>query len=266
MPKLNANGIDIFYEVSGSGAPLVLISGLGYDSWMWHRMVPGLAAQAQVITFDSRGVGQTDKPAGPYSADMLAADTAGLLEGLRIEKATILGHSMGGFVAQALALSRPDLINKLILSATNFGGPNHIPVTPEAMAVLADTAGDPLERLKRGILVSCTPGFGEAHPEIVEEWLAYRVQNPIEPASYQAQMAIGLGLLQVGFEGRLNAVQAPTLILFGEDDKVVPPGNADLLAKEIPNHTIEILPKAGHFYPFDATDAAVAVILAFLRS
>ena len=264
MPELHANGINIHYEINGSGPPLVLIAGLGYSAWMWHRMVPELAEKVQVITFDNRGVGGTDKPAGPYSAEMLAADTAGLLDSLGIEKAFILGHSMGGFVAQALALARPDLIDRLILSATNFGGPNHIPVTPEAMAVLTDMSGDPLERLKRGILVSCTPGFEDAHPELIEEWLAFRVANPIEPEPYQAQMAIGMGLIQEGFEGKLGSIQAPTLILFGADDKVVPPGNADLLAAEIPNHTITILPDAGHFYPLDATETAVAAILGFL--
>ena len=165
MPKAHANNIDIYYEITGSGEPLVLIAGLGYDMWMWRNMIPGLAEHFQVIAFDNRGVGQTDKPEGPYTAKLLADDTAGLIEALGLQRVAVLGHSMGGFVAQALALSRPDLLSKLILSATNFGGPRHIPVTQEALAVLTDTTSDPIERLKRGILISCTPGFGEAHPE-----------------------------------------------------------------------------------------------------
>jgi len=199
---------------------------------------------------------------------MLADDTAGLLEALEIPQAAVLGHSMGGFVAQALALSRPKLISKLILSATNFGGPNHIPVTPEALAVLTDTTADPIERLRRGIVVSTTPGFADAHPEIIEAWVAHRVENPILPEPYQAQMAIGLALMaeEASFEHQLKNVQVPTLIMFGADDKVVPPGNAELLAGEIPNNTVKILPNAGHFYPFDATDAAVAAIVGFLKA
>jgi pimeloyl-ACP methyl ester carboxylesterase len=127
---------------------------------------------------------------------------------------------------------------------------------------------DPIERLKKGILISCTPGFGEKHPEIVEDWLAFRVNNPIDPAAYQSQIAIGMALMaeEAAFEHKLKDVQSSTLILFGEDDKVVPPGNAELLAAEIPNSTIKILPNAGHFYPFDATDAAVAAVAAFLKS
>jgi pimeloyl-ACP methyl ester carboxylesterase len=267
MTTLHANGIDIKYEINGAGRPLVLIAGLGYDRWMWHRMVPGLARHFQVVTFDNRGCGGSDKPPGPYSAQLLAADTAGLLAALDLDHAHVMGHSMGGFVAQALALSRPELIDKLILSATNFGGPRHIPVTPEAMAVLTDTSGDPMARLRRGILISCTPGFGDQHPEIVEEWLAYRASHPIDPVGYQAQLAIGMGLLAEAdsFEHKLKDVQAETLILFGEDDQVVPPGNAALLAAVVPNSTVRILPRAGHFFPFDAPDAAVAAVVEFLE-
>jgi pimeloyl-ACP methyl ester carboxylesterase len=268
MPKIHANDIEIYYEIHGTGEPLILIAGLGYDSWMWHRMAPGLADHFQVIVFDNRGVGQTDKPPGPYSVHTLADDTVGLLAGLGIERAHVLGHSMGGFVAQAMALNHPKLVDRLILSATNFGGPHHIPVTAEAMAVLTDTSGDPIERLRRGILVSCTPGFGERHPDIIEVWLAYRAENPLQPEAYQAQMAVGLGLMdeQASFDGKLKDVEAPTLILFGEDDKVVPPGNAELLADQIPNSQVRILPEAGHFYPFDATDRAVEAIVGFLKA
>jgi len=267
MPKAHANGIDIYYEIHGTGAPLVLIAGLGYNSWMWHKMLPGLAKHFRVIVFDNRGVGETDKPAGPYTAQTLADDTAGLLAALGIKRAAVMGHSMGGFIAQALALSKPEMISKLILSATNFGGPRQIPVTPEAMAVLSDVTGDPMARLKRGILISCAPGFGERHPEIVEEWLNYRAQHPILPAPYQAQMAIGLGLLSEDacFEHKLKNVKAPTLILFGEHDKVVPPGNAELLAKQIPNSTVRILPNAGHFFPFEIPDEANDATVKFLK-
>ena len=266
MPKVHANGIDISYKIRGAGDPLVLISGLGYDHWQWHRMVPGLAQHFRVIVFDNRGVGETDKPAGPYTAQMLADDTAGLLAALGIKKAAVMGHSMGGFIAQALVLSKPELVSRLILAATNFGGPRAIPVTPEAMAVLSDISGDPVARLRRGILISCAPGFGDAHPEIVDEWLDYRVKHPIQPAPYQAQMAIGLGLMAEDkcFEHQLDQVKVSTLILFGEYDKVVPPGNAELLAHAIPNSRIEILKNAGHFFPFEVPDAANSAIIKFL--
>lgn len=267
MPRVNANGIEIYYERHGEGQPLVLIAGLSYTHWMWHKMVPGLAEHFQVIVFDNRGVGQSDKPEGPYNAQMLAADTAGLLEALEIEEAVILGHSMGGFVAQALVLERPETVSKLILSATNFGGPNHIPVTEEAMAVLSDVSGSPIERFKRGLAISTASGFVEKNPDVVEEWLAYRDQNPIEPGPYQAQMAVGIGLMkpEAAFEGKLQQVDVPALILFGEVDKVVPPGNAQLLHEELPNSQIVLLPHAGHFFPLEVPDVAVKVITEFIE-
>ncbi|MBN1661934.1 MAG: alpha/beta fold hydrolase [Anaerolineae bacterium] len=266
MPTANVNGVDIYHEIHGEGDPLVLIAGLGYDRWMWHRMVPGLAEHFQVIAFDNRGVGLSAKPAGPYTAQMLAADTVGLLDTLDIDAAHIMGHSMGGFVAQALALDHPARVRKLILSATNFGGPRHVPVLPEALAVLTDMTSDPITRLRRGIVISTAPGFADRHPERIDEWVQYRVEHPIDPHGYQAQLGIGMALLAeaASFEQRLKDVTAPTLILHGQHDKVVPPENARLLAQQVPNSTVEILPDAGHFFPFEVPDEAVRVIVEFL--
>lgn len=267
MPKVQANGIELYYEIRGEGKPLVLISGLGYPLWQWHRMVPYLAEYFKVITFDNRGVGQSDKPSGPYTAQMLAADTVGLLDALGIEKAIIAGHSMGGFIAQAIALDFPKRVDSLILCSTNFGGPHHVPVTPEAMKVLTDVTSDALTRFKNGLGVSTAPGWAEANPEMIEEWVKWRVANPIEPASYQAQLAIGLGLLPeaAAFENKLPNISVPTLILFGAHDKVVPAANADLLAKQLPGSQIRILPDAGHFFPIEVPEAASRVIIEFAK-
>lgn len=266
MPKAKANGIEIHYETSGSGKALVLISGLGYPLWQWHKMVPYLAEQFRVISFDNRGVGQTEKPAGPYTAQMLAADTAGLLEALSIEKAAIMGHSMGGFIAQAMALDFPEKVSELILCSTNFGGPNHVPVTPEAFAVLSDTASDPLTRFTNGLKVSTAPGWADAHPEVVKAWVDWRVANPVEPVPYQAQMAIGLELMteEAAFENKLPNISVPTLILFGAYDKVVPPENAELLQKRVRGSRIAIIPDAGHFFPIEVPEAASQIVIDFL--
>ncbi len=265
MPKAQSNGIELFYEIHGAGKPLVLISGLGYSLWQWHKMVPFLAERFQVITFDNRGVGQSDKPAGPYTAQMLAADTAGLLNALGIEKAIIAGHSMGGFVAQAMALDFPQKVEKLILCSTNFGGPHHVPVTPEAMKVLTDVTSDALTRFKNGLAVSTAPSWSEKNPKMIDEWVKWRVANPIEPAPYQAQLAIGLGLLPeaASFENKLPRLNIPTLILFGAHDKAVPPENASLLAEKIAGSTVMIFPDAGHFFPIEIPEAASRAITDF---
>ncbi|MBI5842183.1 MAG: alpha/beta fold hydrolase [Chloroflexi bacterium] len=267
MPKIKTNGIELYYEIHGAGKLLVLISGLGYSLWQWHRMVPFLAEHFQVITFDNRGVGQSDRPAGPYSAQMLAADTAGLLDALGIQKAVVMGHSMGGFITQAMALDFPQKVEKLILCSTNFGGPRHVPVTAEAMKVLSDVTSDPLTRFKNGLSVSTAPGWAEKNPEMIEEWVKWRVANPIDPAPYQAQMAIGLGLLPeaAAFENQLSRLNVPTLILFGAHDKVVPPANASLLAEKIAGSKVVIFPDAGHFFPIEIAEAAARAVIEFAK-
>jgi len=267
MSIISANGINIQYEVQGAGIPLILISGLGYPAWQWNRMLPYLTPHFQVITFDNRGVGGTDKPAGPYTAGLLAADTATLLDALGIPSAVVMGHSMGGFIAQELALSYPEKVNKLVLSSTNFGGPHHVPVTMEAMTALADVTSDPITRFKNGLVVSTAPGFAEKHPELIQEWLNWRITNPVDPAGYQAQMAIGLALIPeaASFEHRLPDIKVPTLILFGAHDKVVPPANADLLAAKISNNKVVILPDAGHFFPMETPEAASQAVIDFVK-
>lgn len=267
MPKTKVNDIELHYEVTGTGKPLALISGLGYPLWQWHKMAPLLSAHFQVITFDNRGVGESDKPAAPYTAQMLAADTVGLLDALDIDKAIVMGHSMGGFVAQAVALDYPDRVSGLVLCSTNFGGPNHVPITADAWAVLSDTQSDPLTRFTNGLNVSTAPGWSEANPEMVEKWVAWRIANPMDIAGYQAQMAVGLGLIsaEAAFENRLPEIDIPTLILFGAHDKVVPPANADLLAAKISNSQTVILPDAGHFFPIEVAEAAAQVVIDFAR-
>ena len=267
MPKTKTNGIELYYQIHGEGKPLVLISGLGYSLWQWHKMVPFLAEHFQVVIFDNRGAGQSEKPDGPYTAQMLAADTVGLLEALNIEKATIMGHSMGGFIAQAIALDFPQKVEKLILGSTNFGGPHHIPVTEEALKVLTDVSSDPLTRFKNGLVVSTAPGWAEKNPEMIQKWVEWRLANPIEPVAYQAQLAIGLGLLSpnAAFEDQLPRLNIPTLILFGAHDQVVPPENAALLAEKIVNSKVVIFPNAGHFFPIEIAEAASQAVIKFAK-
>jgi pimeloyl-ACP methyl ester carboxylesterase len=268
MPKVKVNDIELYYETfGGEGTPLVLLCGLGYPLWQWHLMTPYLEKHFQVVTLDNRGVGQSDKPAGPYTASMLAKDTIGLLDALGIDKAIVMGHSMGGFIAQAMALEYPERVSKLILASTNFGGPRHVPVTPEAIAVLSDVKSDPMTRLRNGIVISTAPGFAERQPELIQKWLDWRAANPLDMAGYQAQMGIGLALMPeaAAFENKLPKVSAPTLILFGAHDKVVPPANADLLAKQIAGSQTRILPDAGHFFPLEVPEEAAQVVIQFAK-
>jgi pimeloyl-ACP methyl ester carboxylesterase len=254
MPTVNANNINIAYEINGEGQPLLLITGLGYGAWFWHKVVPSLAKNFRVITFDNRGAGGTDKPDGPYSVSMMAQDTAGLLDALKIKNAFVLGHSLGGFIAQELAVTRPDLVGKLILASTTHGGMKVVPITPEALAVIMDRSGDPIDLVKRGVAVASAPGFADKHPDVVQELVAYRLTNPVPPAQYGAQTAAGLRMNQLTDDqvlARMKAITQPTLVLFGEHDKVVPPANAQLFLEKLSNARSHIIPNTGHIFPVE---------------
>jgi pimeloyl-ACP methyl ester carboxylesterase len=268
MHKVKVNDINIAYEIQGEGHPLVLITGVGYCSWFWQKIIPGLAVHYQVITFDNRGAGDSDKPEGPYTVSLMAADTAGLLDALGVSDAFVMGHSLGGYIAQELVVTRPDLVNKLILASTNHGGVNVIPISEEAMDVLTNREGDPIELVTRGIGIACAPGFMEQQPELTQELINYRFTNPVPPPQYQAQVAAGAGMSSLTDEQvneRLKAVKVPALIVFGEFDMVVPPGNAKLMAEKIADANIEIIPGAGHIFPIEAPDATVTAMVNYLK-
>jgi len=263
MPTIQSNGITLAYDIQGAGHPLLLISGIGYGGWYWRKLAPDLAAHFQVITFDNRGAGGSDKPDGPYTTAMMAADTIGLLDGLGITRTHVLGHSLGGYIAQEVALARPDLVSKLILAATTTGGPNVIPITPEALKVIADRSGDPVELFRRGVAVSTGPGFAERHPDVVEALWAYRASNPVPAAQYAAQVIAGA---QHNAEARLGNIRCPTLILFGAEDKVVPPSNAELLAQKVTGAQVKILPGLGHHMAIEDPKTIVAIIVDFCHA
>lgn len=267
MPTVEANGIRIGYEIRGQGHPLLLIAGVGYSRWFWNRLIPLLEDRYQIIAMDNRGAGESDKPPGPYTVPMMAADTAGLLDALGIQGAYVMGHSLGGFIAQELAISRPDLVAKLVLASTNHGGMKVIPITQEALEVMTRREGDPLDLIRRGIEVACAPGFAVRHPDLVQDLIAYRLGNPVPPDAYQAQVMAGMGMAALTDEEvdrRMAALTMPVLILTGDQDKVVPPGNADLMARKIPHAQVKIIPNTGHLFPFEDPLTTAAILKEFL--
>ena len=118
------NGINMYYETHGEGEPLLLIEGLGYSSWMWYKQIPELSKEYRVIVYDNRGVGRSAKPDSEYTIELMADDAASLLTALGVESAHVLGVSMGGYIAQELALRHPEKVRSLILAGTNRGEGN----------------------------------------------------------------------------------------------------------------------------------------------
>src|SRR6185503_8270987 len=137
--RVLAGALSLHVEQGGSGPPLVLIAGLGYASWCWLELRAELSHDASITAFDNRGTGRSDKPAGPYSIEMLADDVAALMRFLKLDTAHVLGHSMGGYIAQTFALRHPERLRSLILVGTGPGGPGAEPI-PEATQRAWDSA------------------------------------------------------------------------------------------------------------------------------
>ena len=137
MPKVSVNGFRLHYEIEGDGEPVVLISGFAAGRETWVRQTPSLSRNFRVITFDPRGVSESDKSDGPQSIGLLADDLAHLLQALGVSSAHIVGASFGGFVAQEFALKYPFMTRKLVLCCTSFGGPNHVQPEPDTLKMVA---------------------------------------------------------------------------------------------------------------------------------
>lgn len=263
MSKIQANGINIHYEIHGAGEPVVLIGGLGGDTFLWFRQVPELSMHFQVIVFDNRGAGESDKPEEPYTIKMFADDTAGLLKALGIGRAHIIGASLGGLIAQEFALDYPAMVNKLVLVSTNFGGPNAIPMPKETIVEAMKHTGDPETDIRNSFKLFTSAEWQQAHPEIVDEYVQWRVAHPQPGAAYQRQ---AMSVPAFNAEERVAQITAPTLIAHGDSDRVVPVENARMLAAKIPNSKLMIFPKGGHAFTIEMPEPFNAAVEKFLKS
>jgi pimeloyl-ACP methyl ester carboxylesterase len=265
MPTTSSNGITLYYEVHGQGPNLVLIEGIGYDLWMWYRQLPALAPRFRTLIYDNRGVGRSDKPPGPYTHEQNADDLAGLLDSLGWERAHVLGISMGGFIAQEFALKYPDRVDRLVLAATAFGGPNMAPLPPEAVKALTpNPALSPEEKIRSAMpLAFSTPDWPGKHPDEFEQIVRWRLEHPQPPEAALAQAMAGLTF---NTEERLKAITAPTLVMAGTRDNVVPPRNAELLAAAIPVARLDLVEGAGHVLNIEHAERFNADVIEFLES
>lgn len=268
MPRVHANGIDIHYEVHGDGFPLVFISGLGHGGWSWFRQVNELSRDFMVITFDNRGVGQTDKPATDYSIGMFAEDTLGLLSALGISRAHVCGASMGAHVAQHIAWAHPEAVEKLVLCSSMFGGPNAVPIPGEAMRFLTSRPqGTPSDIVRQGLELATADGFLEGNPDVVEEITRLQLANPQPASAYLRQLAAAAAFLSdASTEAHLAEIAAETLVVAGAKDRVVPPENARLLVERIPRARLALVDGAGHLVFMEKPNEFNGTVRSFLRT
>ena len=254
------NKSKLAYDWEGAGQWLLLITGVGYGLWFWDWLRPYLSG-LRMVAFDNRGIGDSDLPPGPYDTVEMAKDALGLIQAMNIQRTHVLGHALGGMVAQELALMAPEKVGKLILSSTVHGGPRTVPISQEALSAMLDRTGDLGEVLRRGIGIATADGFLDKRPAVYNQILAKRLVEPIPPEVYNAQVLAGA---RHDSEARLGAIQAQTLVLTGADDRVVPPANAELLAKKIPNARLEVVPGAGHLLPIEKPKEMGDIVRQFL--
>lgn len=270
MPFAQVNDLSIYYEVYGNqGSPLLLIMGLGGSHLEWPpATMEKLVTQHQVIVFDNRGVGQTTFVPGTYTLLQLAMDAVGLLDALNIEKAHILGVSMGGMIAQHLVLHYPQRVKGLILGCTTAGTPkNPILVRPtqEVLKMLTKpVVGDRAQVIRKNWHIVYTQTFIETQITYLEARLQQTLTYPSPSMMAYKQQIFAISSSHDTLS-RLQRILSPTLIQTGLEDKIIPAQNAIHLAERIPNtHLIEYS-NAGHAYLEEVHPQAVTDILAFLQ-
>lgn len=265
MPKVKANGIEFYYEIHGEGKPLVLLEGLGYASWMWKEQAAQLAQHFQVIIFDNRGVGYTDKPDMDYTIQLFAEDTAEILKALKIDKAHVMGASMGGFIAQEFAITHPEMVDRLILCCTSFGGPNSVPIPEETLKIMMQGGGKDrsVESARYSISTALNKSTLELHQDIIDFIITEQMNNPQPKHAYQRQLFAGASF---NSQDRVHNITADTLILAGRGDRVVPFENAQLLYEKIPQSKLVIFEDAGHLFFMEKPEEANQTIIDFLKS
>lgn len=252
----------IAWERRGNGEPLLLIHGLGYARWGWEPVLPGLAERFAVILFDNRGIGESDAPPGPYTVAEMAADAVQVLDETGIERAHVIGTSLGGMIAQELALTYPARVNRLVLDGTTPGGPRAYPTPQATVALLAEAATlEPAVALRRFVENALSPSAVEERPEIVERILTHRLETAQDPAAWAAQAAAGATF--DAFD-RLAGLAVPTLVQVGVHDVVVDPRNGELLCDLLPDWDDTHFP-AGHLIMWESPEGFVHSVTSFLE-
>jgi 3-oxoadipate enol-lactonase len=248
----------LHWERAGSGPPVLLIMGLGLSGGAWWRTVPVLSHDLGVITFDNRGVGRSKALLHAYTTDAMADDARAVLDAAEVERAHVYGISLGGMVAQQLALRHPERVRSLVLGATHAGGPHVVRPDGDVIAFLRHRLAMRHEEAAWGsVPFNYSERVREEHPERIAEDIAQRLSHPFPPQAYRAQM--WAGALHDCYE-RLDRITAPTLVVHGREDRMVPVENARLIAERIPHARLVELERTGHLYPTEepAVDARIA--------
>ena len=258
-------GVETAYRVRGSGVPVVLIGGFTMVKESWGLQVQGLARHFRVVTLDNRGVGETRAPAGPFTVSDMAADTVGLMDALNIDAAHVFGVSMGGLIAQVLALDHPDRVRKVVLGCTTHGGRHAVRPTPEVMQALG-RATDPTvpveEAVRHWVPTMFSERFMREEPARLDEFIRFSIRNWPTPEGAAGQIG---ALSAFNVRRRLAEIRCPVLAIAGSEDRMMPPGNARLLAEGIPGAGHHVVEGAGHGFFLEKPEDVNRVLIDFFR-
>ncbi len=263
MPYTEAPGFRMAYETHGEGVPLLLINGLGGDRGEWLYQVPAFAERFRVVAFDNRGAGESDTPPGPYSTAQMADDAARLLDALAIDRAHVLGVSLGGMIAQEVALRHPQRVRALVLACTAPGGEGAVHPAPEALAAFARSpAADRETEVRRALPYLYSERYRRERPGEIEAFVRRRVAAEVSVEGHRWQLAAAVGHAAWG---RLGTIRAPTLVIAGEDDRLVSAENSRRIAAHVPGGKLVLLPGAPHRFFAENAEAFNREVLSFLR-
>lgn len=239
MPKATVNGIGLYYEIHGRGEPLILTAGMGGDHRSWFPQMRDFARHFTVITFDGRGIGKTDRPSGLYSFGTLAADVIGLLDHLSLDRAHILGESLGGIVAQEVAIGYPQRVRKLILANTSVGRGADMQVHPALMKAYGGPEGateatfDPSKvNVGKAMRAMIALSFNS---RIYRLGMMLMATLYVKPSAFKGMAEQIQAISAHSTLDRLQLIQSPTLVITGTGDRIVPPAMSDILVGRIPN-------------------------------
>ena len=264
MPKEKVNDINLYYEIHGEGYPLVLIGGTNHHIHKYPpQFIELISKHFQIILFENRGSGRTDQPDIRYTHKMMADDTAGLMEALKIEKAHVLGSSLGGMIAQEFALKYPEMLNKIVLCCTSCGPRNSIPPSLKVLRIyMQSTEGMTEEELVRRNLPTFFPKeYIKNNPDLIDDYVRRSLLIPQNLIGLKRQMAM---ISSGNTFKRLNNITVPTLIVHGKKDLILPPKNAEILAEHIPGAKLLYLEKSGHLLFSIETELLVRELINFL--
>lgn len=264
MPYAQSPGAKIHYSVEGSGPETVLlIMGLGGHATEWGSVFPDdLAKRFRVVRMDNRGIGQSESETRGFTMSDMARDAVAVLDDLGVTRAHVVGTSMGGMIAQTVALEHAERVSRVVLMATTFGGTEAVPPTEAALALFQPIPGETLaEQRKRSLHVITGPGFADGNPVLIDDLVQQRVRVPTSGRVFMTQLD---ALLQSDRSQRVAQIKAPTLVIHGVDDTLVPVGNGKLLAARIPGARLVLLDHCGHLPHLELPGQCASLITQFL--